>query len=491
MQSADWHNPPPARRTVYYWLFFLIVISGPWFIARFHSAISLTDIFLIIVFLYLLMHRSDAWGFFINARPMWLVGGMFAASVTYSLAIPLWIGSEISSWRAAVTISQYGCIFFVFPLLAGALRSSMTSQTFIRLVALAYLSPLLVQLMYTVGEACTDCTLQSDPFFSAGRALLSYGNANSAAIVISISLPFFLTLFLTETVRRWRAVGLLGIVTSFSCLLLTGSTSGILCFVGSYVATVLAFLIVKPRRAIFLRAAVASVLGIAAVIGAIQFIVHTRSTSDQLRYRMDFASQQMEPVFLRLGLLKSGQRPKLSPPAKLEPLSTEAPDARIPSANLRLEFMWESLESVRRHLYGVYGEGIGQAQALRGERITHLAYLLLLEEGGWPLLLSYLALVASLYRNLWRSAEPIEYKLCLAVALTSLALGGVFQTHMYLRFYWIPLLFAFASPRRCRDAVKHEEAEQSLRPNFKLASTSFLANVGSRSDEARSQIVEN
>jgi hypothetical protein len=142
--------------------------------------------------------------------------------------------------------------------------------------------------------------------------------------------------------------------------------------------------------------------------------------------------------------------------------------------------MWESLDSVRRHLYGVYGEGIGQAQALRGERITHFVYRLLLEEGGWPLLLSYLALLASLYRNLWRSEEPIDYRVCLAAALTSLALGGLFQTHMYARFYWIPLLFAFAPPGRCRGANKQEEAKLSLRPNLNLELTNFLANVGSR-----------
>jgi hypothetical protein len=462
---------------VYSWLFCLTIVSGPWFLARFHSAITLTDIFLILVFLYLLIQRSDASNFFIDAQPMWFVGAIFTASVIYSLAVPLWIGSDINFWRAAVTICQYGCIIFVFPLLAGALRTSMTSQTFVRLVALAYLSPLLVQLVYTV---CEDCAPHSDRFFLAGRALLSYENANSAAIVIAISAPFFLTLFLTESVRHWRAVGLVGILTSFSCLLLTGSTSGIVCFVGAYGATVLAFLVMKPRRTTLLRAAVASALGFAVVIGTIQFIVHTRSTSDQLRYRADLVYQQMEKAVLRLGLQNFGLRPDVSPPPEPEPLPADKLDLRTPSASLRLEFMWESLDSVRQHLYGVYGEGVGQAQALRGERITHLVYLLLLEEGGWPLFLSYLVLLASLYRNLWRSEEPINYRICLAVALTSLALGGLFQTHMYARFYWIPLLFAFAAPRRRRGAEKQEQAKLSLRPNLNLELTNFLANVGSR-----------
>lgn len=471
MQPSDRHSPSLGRRAVYRSLFFLIILSGPWFLVRFYSAISLADIFLILVFLYMLIHRSDASNFFIDAQPMWLVGGIFTASVIYSLAVPFWIGSKINFWRAAVTTSQYGCIFCVFPLLAGALRSSITSQTFVRLIALAYLSPLLVQLVYTV---CGDCILQSDRFFIAGRALLSYENANSAAIVIAISAPFFLTLFLTERVLSWRAVGLIGMVTSFSCLLLTGSTSGIVCFVATYGATVLAFLVVKPRRATLLRAVVASVLGIAVVIGTIQFVVHTRPKSDQLRYRVDLAYQQVGQIFLRLGLQNLGLRLDFSPP-ELEPLPADQLDLRTPSTSLRLEFMWESLDSVRQHLYGVYGEGIGQAQALRGERIAHLVYLLLLEEGGWPLLLSYLVLLASLYRNLWRSEEPINYRICFAAALTSLALGGVFQTHMYARFYWIPLLFAFAAPRRFRDAVKEEKTKLSLPP---LELTSSFANVG-------------
>lgn len=407
---------------------------------------------------------------------MWLAGGIFTASVIYSLAVPLWIGSEINFWRAAVTISQYGCIFFIFPLLAGALRSSMTSQTFVRLVALAYVSPLLVQLVYAV---CEDCTPHSDQFFSAGRALLSYGNANSAAIVISISLPFFLTLFFTERVRSWRAVGLVGIVTSFSCLMLTGSTSGIVCFVGAYGTTILAFLILKPQRTIFWRAVVASVLGIAVLFGTIQFIVQTRPKSDQLRYRADLVHRQMGQAFLKLGLQNFGLRPEIFPEPELLP--ADQLDLRTPSARLRFEFMWESLDSVRQHLYGVYGEGIGQAQALRGERITHFVYLLLLEEGGWPLLLSYLALFASLYRNLSRSEEPIEYRLCLAVALTSLALGGLFQTHMYARFYWVPLLFAFASPSDVmlqRNKRKQSYAASQLQSQVDKF---FLANVGSSS----------
>jgi hypothetical protein len=220
------------------------------------------------------------------------------------------------------------------------------------------------------------------------------------------------------------------------------------------------------RRELLVRVALMSVLGIAVAIGTVQFVVHTRSTSDQLRYRVDLAGSLSDVAYNQFKRVFAGEDSRASSQTSdLADVPTseiiESSDARIPSASLRMQFMWESLDSVREHLYGLYGEGIGQAQALREERITHLVYLLLLEEGGWPLLLAYLALLFSLYRNLWRSDEAVEYRLCLAAALTSLVLGGLFQTHMYARFYWIPLFFAFATSKRHEDAQEEGSLDSS------------------------------
>ena len=467
--KLELYYPAPARAAVYYWFFVLVILSGPWFIVRFHSAISLTDIFLVLSGLYLLTNRNDLLGFLSNAKSMLLAGCIFAAATIYSLIVPFCItGWNLSFWRAAVTASQYGCIFFLFPVLASGLRASLSLKTFTRLVALAYLVPLLVQICYAFFEGWAPF---SDYFFSAGRALLSYGNANSAAIVISISVPFFVTLILEERAFFWRAVGLIGLITSSSCLLLTGSTSGTALFICTLGGMFIVIVITKPSSRSLTWIALILFLAVSAVIGTALLIAKTRSESDQLRYRVDLARDLSERAYKHVEHMWT--KPTIPPPKPAIPAPEKgAPtpfpnistpildhndlasrlahdsDLRIPSASLRLEFMWESLDSVRRHLYGLYGEGIGQAQALREERITHLVYLLLLEEGGWPLLFSYFVLLVCLYRNLWLSDDLIEYRLCLLIALSALALGGIFQTHMYARFYWIPIFFAFAVPSK-------------------------------------------
>lgn len=219
-------NLSVGKSEVIYGLLILMIISGPWFFVPFRSAISLTDVFLFLVCLTVMSNKNDFLSAILSGRSMFIVAVLFAASIVYSL-VPLYFSDQVRSfWRAAVTSGQYAFIFFLFPFIARALHQSLTVKAFTRIVAIAYLAPLMVQLFYTFFLKSN-----SEEFFVAGRALLSYGNANSAAIVISIALPFFIILVLMEKRTLWLSLGLFGVAASSACLLLTGSTSGIILFV--------------------------------------------------------------------------------------------------------------------------------------------------------------------------------------------------------------------------------------------------------------------
>lgn len=401
----------------------LSILIAPWFFQGLAgTALSAVDLSisatLVLVLPYLLLgDRFDPWDLS-PIMPVLIPGLLFSAVALLSGAIaPYVIANELNIGNFLSSTVQYTFIFVIMPFLALATMRVIVAANFIRIVAIAFLVPMIVNLAVAVIPVPLSL---SDMFFFAARATGSYGNANTFALMISITFPFYVILALSRE-RPSAILGGTGVMVSLACLIAAGSFSGILVFTLTATSMVGAILVHPPSSSKDIRKRMVQLAGLATVgcTAMSAIILLTRGAHDQVKVRM---LQVWEKIAGGVDTAATG----------------------FGSANLRMSLIDESISMISRYGGGLFGHGLGQSEAIShfGTDV-HLLYLLLWQEGGLPLLLLYLSILVIMFRNTLASEMAPEVRLAVFCSLIAIALSGFTQTHMYLRFYWIPLLPAF------------------------------------------------
>jgi hypothetical protein len=267
-----------------------------------------------------------------------------------------------------------------------------------------------------------------EAFFFAGRALGTYGNAVSFAAVLVIVLPYYAILFVTEK-GLWRAIGAIGVNLTMICLALTISFSGMLVFLCLLIGNILLAFAWRDHPLRKFKSKFVS-LGISTTL----FLSITTGIA------MMYSPELQEVMTHRLFFLD----PSSTTNVELE---------NFGSADQRLYLIDTALKLIQERDGGILsGHGMRQTDKIPAfsyygpHQEVHLIYLLLWIEGGLILVGVYLAFLFFLIRNVVNLAK-ISPTAAVAVgsAVAAITLFGMLNPHLYLRYFWIPILPAFVN----------------------------------------------
>ncbi|OQW92462.1 MAG: hypothetical protein BWK78_01670 [Thiotrichaceae bacterium IS1] len=328
--------------------------------------------------------------------------------------------TDISLSRLFSVDSQYAFIMIFLPLIVARWVNIEKIWIFFKMVAVSYLVPMLVTVMSLHPN--TPWEIQ-EVIFVYHRAAGTYGNPNAFAGVLAITIPIY---WILGTIERgwWRMVGFTGGILIFGCLFLTGSFGSILMFLALLMFNLLWSLIWRyhPARIHLFRNI---------SIGAGLILVFLIA----LGGLMDTELVQKGPLKNRIDLLMYD--------------TGQADITEYGSAAYRMEINREYLEMIERRIGGLWGHGLGQSMIVTNrEHDAHLVYLLLWVEGGLWLLLIYLFFLVILLRNALRLTflhPTIGMVVC--TQIIAIVLFGFVTPHIYMRYYWIPVLPAFINWR--------------------------------------------
>ncbi|AVT78130.1 hypothetical protein RPPS3_40680 [Rhodopseudomonas palustris] len=328
-------------------------------------------------------------------------------------------------WNFLSVLSQYGFVLIALPWLA-MYYLPLDLRKSIRWIALAYLPPMLLGLILVNHSSPDD--LRS-LFYSINRGIGTYGNANSFAVVILLVLPYYVYLSLTER-GAWQILGYAGSAVSIVSLLLTVSFSSILTL-SVMIAVVALFLM--WRFGLRLRE----------WRDVIRFVSLTGSLTLALALAIClYEPQVLTDLSPRFATAKAG-------------LAGQGLEA-IGSGSQRMELMEAALHIIGQQKGNLlWGNGLGNARF--SELFTfgdvsldvHNLYLLLwLEAGlaGMCLFASFLlaAIIFALRRATYWRAEAVT----IGMSVFAMAVSAMSYPHLYLRYFWIPLLPAFLLARK-------------------------------------------
>jgi hypothetical protein len=123
----------------------------------------------------------------------------------------------------------------------------------------------------------------------------------------------------------------------------------------------------------------------------------------------------------------------------------------IGSMSQRIELIERAMDLVVSRSGGVFlGHGLRQSFAytpfhFAGPALdVHMQFILLWIEGGFVLMLLYILFLGLIARQVFRAAKnhPAE-ALMMGASLVAIIFTGAMSPHLYLRYFWVPLLPAF------------------------------------------------
>ncbi len=353
---------------------------------------------------------------------------LVAGGVFVSLCLLSGVTAKISgannnvNWTTLLSGTiQYGFILLALPIVAFFYISQNNLRTAIRYIAIGYLPPMIINILLAPEEAFP---YLREMFFCANRALGTYGNANSLAEVLLITVPFYVYLVATET-GFWKKIGYIGLVAFLDCLFLSGSFSGFLTLIAITLANIALIAFWKNHP---LRPHIKNIVKQTALIASI-FICSYLLLSLYAPYVVGKVNERIIPQ-------------------KEQQIEQTALEQTV---NTRMELNYRGLELLKQRSGGLfYGHGLRQTANLPefnfgGNGLDiHLIYLLLWVEGGFILGATFGIYSLLLLRNCFNLAKthPAE-AITLATAVLSMVLFGLFLPHNYLRYLWIPLIPAF------------------------------------------------
>lgn len=357
--------------------------------------------------------------------------GKFIYGDVFTFHWPSWLSGTV----------QYAFIFIGFPILAGYFLSAGNVRDAIRYIALGYLPPMLLNILLLPNSAWP---WMREMFFWANRALGTYGNANSFAMVITLTFPYYAYLIATEK-GLWRNIGYIGMVALLSCLLLSGSFSGFIVFSCVFLAN---FALIILWRKNPLRSHVKSL--------AINIILLALLTCCSYMLMRSVSPGMLDSLDKRFFPAETSQQSKAETTDDETVLALKQEVAKRGSADIRMELNKRAVELIIERNGGIfYGHGMRQTLLLPQFTIldtkfdVHMVYLLLWIEGGLVLSLTFLAYLILLMRNCWNMAKshPAE-AIAIFSSVLAITLFGAFNTQEYLRYFWVPLLPAFVTGSR-------------------------------------------
>ncbi len=358
--------------------------------------------------------------------PLLLVGAAFAiVSLISGLEGELIYNIDVSIGALLSGTVQYAFIMIFFPLMAGYYLSVDKLNSMMRFISLGYLLPMFLTLIL-ISQGAPESLREA--FFFSGRALGTYGNAVSFAGVLMIVLPYYTILYVTEK-RFWKLIGFVGVNLTIVCLVLTISFSGVLIFLSLVIGNMLLALVwhdhpICKYKSEFAYLAIITALVITTVggIAAISSPEIKKNMTNRIFFLNEANTKNVE----------------------LE---------NFGSADQRLYLIDTALNLINDREGGLlWGHGMRQTESLPafsfyGPHLdVHLLYLLLWIEGGFILALLYIIFLLLLIRNVMKLAK-ISPSGAVAVgsAVIAIALFGMLNPHLYLRYFWIPILPAFVN----------------------------------------------
>ncbi|TRZ92018.1 MAG: hypothetical protein D4R88_01085 [Methanosarcinales archaeon] len=422
-------------------LMLLIFLSAPYIFLRLHgddysqgSSVTLVDVFLGIAGIKMMLliaikgGRTNHTKLHSVSYPLLLVGYAFMI-VSFLSGIEgllfFGLGDVFSIGRLLSGTSQYAFIMIFLPLFASHYLSANNLKHVMRYISFGYFLPMLLSLFFL--PHATDGRLR-EVFYFANRALGSYGNANTFSGLLVMILPYYVFLSITEK-GFWRAMGYVGVSLSLLCLFLTVSFSGMLALIVLIIANILLalFWCGHPIHKYKYRAIHLSISTVFFV--TIVFVIAT-----------SYMPSIIEDVAVRLFFLDESNTKSI----EVENLG---------SGEARLRLIDVALGLIKSRDGGLLlGHGMRQSEALHEfsfagpHQDVHLIYLLLWIEGGFILLLLFGAYLLLLIRNVIKLAKIAPFEaVAVGSAVLGLALFGMTYPHMYMRFFWVPLLPAFVN----------------------------------------------
>ena len=430
-------------------LLILTCIFAPWFYLRWGgftfsvgNSLSLVDLFLFLgvallawrltqdIRLETVLHGTQRW--------LLAIGVIFVFFGALSGVTRDWVNTNYAmSWPALLSgLSQYAFVLVVLPLITGVLLGGANARLVIRLLGIGYLLPMIANLLLLRPDVLPEVSFM---FTAVGRAIGSYGNANAFAGVIMLMLPYYLYLAYVET-GRWGWVGIVGAGLSMTCLLLTASFSGFLIAAGCIGANLLLILVWKghpARREPKVWASRTALVCIVFVLFSAIAALYSPTVQTALAKRLAMAAV---PVSTELT------------DAEMAEGSLPSPIGNVGSASQRLDMIGTAFELIAERQGGLfYGHGLRQTTvmdefAFGGTHLdVHLVYLLLWIEGGAVMALLFLAYLGVLFVGCFRYLRS-RPGLAIATATSVLAfvLLGMVMPHLYLRYFWVPMMPAMA-----------------------------------------------
>lgn len=448
----------------------LVFLTAPFFYIRFHAfdfskgtSLSLVDIFLFILCAKIAKHiflqfRSLNYS---NAKKvltaaLWsdtdtrhyvTVGGLFVlwaclSSIVGSFLYPLDGPFSISAFLSG--LSQYAFLLLAFPLLARTfIKNRSQFDDSIKYIALGYIPTMALTLFLVDPKHIPGL---SEMFFFANRAIGTYGNSNSFAYVLLTTLPFYVYLSHKGENKIWRALGVTGAALSLICLAMTGSFGGILSLAAIGMATLSLLPLWKehPLRGQAKKAIrYLAMLFVLFTLGLGVVVIQNKTYAQNIGRRLEPALYAIERV-TNIHLIN----PDFSI-SKWETLQNLYES--IGSMSQRIELIKRAMDLVAARSGGIlFGHGLRQSFAyvpfhFAGPALdVHMQFVLLWIEGGFVLMILYTAFLSLIAKQIFKAAKshPAE-ALMLGASLVAIVLTGIMSPHLYLRYFWVPLLPAF------------------------------------------------
>jgi hypothetical protein len=225
----------------------------------------------------------------------------------------------------------------------------------------------------------------------------------------------------------WRVLGYVGVALTLACLFLTVSFSGALSLIALLSGNAAVALCWRRHP---MRTHTYRLLHLSVCVAAL--LVAAWATT------VAYMPSAFEDVAVRLAAFDGSNTNRIV----VDDLGSGASRMRLIRIGL------DMIE--RRHGGLLTGHGIRESEALSEfsfagpHQEIHLIYLLLWLEGGFVLLACFCLYLALLFKNAVALAREYPSEAVVAgSAVMGLAIFGFTYPHLYMRFFWVPLLPAF------------------------------------------------
>lgn len=404
-------------------VFSALIVAAPWFIFRVPgTSLSIVDVLitlaLLMVLAHLVQYEVPASSNIARQKGLFYLGFAFMFLGLFSGIEAILFARGVYSVKALFESNiQYGFIMLVFPAIALYFVKIFNIRTFLRLVGLAYLIPMVISILLIYPGTPE---YLKEIFFTAGRARGVYGNPNAFAGVLAITTSIYVVLGIVDK-GIWKLVGIIGLPMALANLLITASFGGVLVFVCIVVLNFILSFFWRRHPFRSHPAKSLQLLLIVIVIGIATFM-----------------------------LIKDSEYTEGMRTARLDQISSLGEGADVKdfgSAAIRIALIDESFEMITSRGGGIFGHGLGQSKHVSKYNYdVHLLYLLLWIEGGVVLLGVYLLFLILLLRNaIALAAIDPPTGLAMGMGVVAIILYGLVNPHIYLRYYWIPVLPCFVN----------------------------------------------